>query len=83
MTDNPNPPLPAASMKQWHIAAGWCAVATLFWHMIGYDLWSTAVVFLGRPTPPPLQDLSLSDMATIIGLPAAGHLVTRNQGQSQ
>jgi hypothetical protein len=83
VTDVPPPGVLPGTSLQWHIAAGWCAVATLFWHMLGYDLVSTAVVLLGHPAPPPLQDLSLSDMATIIGLPAAGHLVQRNKGTDQ
>lgn len=66
--------------QQWHLAAGWCAVLTLFWHMLGYDLLGAYLALTGHTgTLPQMQDLSLSDVAAIVGLPTAAHLVKQRQ----
>lgn len=85
MSDDPQPQAQVSLLtkRKWYEWAGWIAVATLGWHLIGYDLAQCILAVLdGKPLPSP-QPISLSDVAVIIGLPAAGHLINRNQGTDQ
>lgn len=62
---------------RWRTSAGWVVVSVMIWRYLAHPMLSAYLILIGQDPLPPLNDLALSDAATIIGLPIGGAFADR------